>query len=113
MKILIVLTSTEQTLVSGRKTGSWFEEVAAPYYIFQSAGAEVVLASIAGGLAPVNPISEMESFQSEYTRKFANDANAQNTRRLADLKPSDYDAVFYSGGLGPYSISQVMRTPSR
>ena len=51
--------------------------------------------------APVDPISEMESFQSEYARKFADDANAQNKRRLADLKPSGYDAVFYSGELGP------------
>lgn len=105
MKILIVLTSTGQIPGSDRKTGSWFEEVAAPYYIFQSAGVEVVLASVTGGPAPIDPMSEMENFQSEYTRKFADDADAQtalaNTRRLADVKSSDYDAVFYSGGLGP------------
>jgi putative intracellular protease/amidase len=105
MKILIVLTSTEQIPGSDRRTGAWFEEVAAPYYIFQSAGAEVVLASVAGGPAPIDPMSEMENFQSEYTRKFADDADAQTalkkTLRLADVKSSDYDAVFYSGGLGP------------
>ena len=45
MKILMVLTSHDELGSTGLKTGFWLEELAAPYYAFKDAGAEVVLAS--------------------------------------------------------------------
>ncbi|PLZ00956.1 type 1 glutamine amidotransferase domain-containing protein [Burkholderia sp. WAC0059] len=105
MKILMVLSSCDQVPGSDRKTGSWLDEVAGPYYTFIEAGAEVVLASVQGGLAPVDPASEADFAQTDATRRFSADPLAQhalaNTAVLSTLQWSDYDAVFYSGGLGP------------
>jgi len=105
MNILIVLSSIGQIPGTDRKTGSWYEEVAAPYYAFRDAGATVTLASPAGGAAPIDPASEDDGFQTDATRRFSADADAKAalaaTVRLADIKAEDYAAVFYSGGLGP------------
>ena len=37
MKILMVLTSHDRLGETGRKTGFWLEELAAPYYVFKAA----------------------------------------------------------------------------
>ena len=55
MKVLIVLTSHDKLGDTGRKTGFWLEELAAPYYVFKNAGAEITLASPKGGQAPLDP----------------------------------------------------------
>ncbi|HEY8064334.1 MAG TPA: type 1 glutamine amidotransferase domain-containing protein [Methylosinus sp.] len=105
MKILIVLTSHDRLGDTGRKTGFWLEELAAPYYVFQDAGAEVVLASPAGGRPPLDPMSDEPDFQTDLTRRFAADATAEarlaDTARLDSLREADFDTVFYPGGHGP------------
>jgi putative intracellular protease/amidase len=105
MRILIVLTSAGKVPGSDRKTGTWLEELAAPYYTFLDAGAQMTLASVAGGAAPLDPTSESTAAQTEETRRFIADPVAQkalaNTVTLASVNPDDYDGVFYSGGLGP------------
>jgi putative intracellular protease/amidase len=105
MKVLIVLTSHDQLGNTGRKTGFWLEELAAPYYTFKDAGVEVVLASPKGGQPPLDPKSNEPSFRTDLTRRFEADvaANAQlaNTVRLDSVSQSDFDAVFYPGGHGP------------
>ncbi len=105
MKILMVLTSHDQLGDTGRKTGFWLEELAAPYYAFRDAGAEVVLASPKGGQPPLDPASNEPSFQTDMTRRFEADAaaNAQlaATLRLDSVTQSDFDTVFYPGGHGP------------
>ena len=53
MKILMVITSHDRLGDTGRKTGFWIEELAAPYYVFEEAAAEITLASPAGGRPPV------------------------------------------------------------
>ena len=55
MKILMVLTSHDQLGDTGKKTGFWLEELAAPYYVFKDAGAEITLASPQGGQPPLDP----------------------------------------------------------
>jgi putative intracellular protease/amidase len=105
MKILIVLTSHDTLGNTGRKTGFWLEELAAPYYAFKEAGAEVVLASPAGGQPPLDPKSNEPAFQTELTRRFEADAAAgaqlASTLRLDSVSQADFDAVFYPGGHGP------------
>jgi putative intracellular protease/amidase len=104
-KILMVLTSHDQLGNTGKKTGFWIEEFAAPYYVFQDAGAEITLASPKGGQPPIDPTSSGEGFQTDATRRFDADKAAgealANTAPLANIKASDYDAVFYPGGHGP------------
>ena len=104
-KILMVLTSHDQLGNTGAKTGFWLEELAAPYYVFKDAGADVTLASPQGGQPPLDPKSDDPGAQTDATRRFKVDAAAQKllagTERLANVKASDYDAVFYPGGHGP------------
>lgn len=105
MKILVVLTSHDKLGNTGEKTGFWLEELAAPYYTFVDAGAEIVLASPAGGQPPLDPKSQSADAQTETTRRFETDATAMNalatTHKLSDVSVSDFDAVFYPGGHGP------------
>jgi putative intracellular protease/amidase len=105
MKILMVLTSHDQLGNTGRKTGFWLEELAAPYYTFLDAGAAVTLASPKGGQPPLDAVSDTPEGQTEWTRRFKRDPAAQavlaNTVRLSDVKAEDYDTVFYPGGHGP------------
>jgi putative intracellular protease/amidase len=105
MKILMVLTSHEELGNTGKKTGFWLEELAAPYYTFKDAGAEVVLASPKGGQPPLDPKSDEPSFQTETTRRFKTDPDATNqlaaTVRLDSVRQGDFDTVFYPGGHGP------------
>ena len=105
MKILMVLTSHDELGDTGKKTGFWLEEFAAPYYAFIDAGVDVTLASPAGGQPPLDPSSDTEDAQTKDTKRFKEDSEAQkhlaNTKKLADMKAEDFDSVFYPGGHGP------------
>jgi putative intracellular protease/amidase len=105
MKILMVLTSHDKLGNTGRKTGFWLEELAAPYFNFKDAGAQIVLASPKGGQPPLDPKSNEPSFQTDLTHRFEADADAKaqlaSTLRLDSVKQSDFDTVFYPGGHGP------------
>jgi putative intracellular protease/amidase len=101
----MVVTSHDQLGNTGEKTGFWLEEFAAPYYAFLDAGAEVTVASPKGGQPPLDPKSDTPEGQTEATERFKNNPAAQavlaSTRKLADVRAEDYDAVFYPGGHGP------------
>ena len=105
MKILMVLTSHDQLGNTGRKTGFWLEEFAAPYFVFRDADVELTLASPKGGQPPIDPKSDMPANQTLAMARFKKDAAAQkelaNTAELADMKSQDFDTVFYPGGHGP------------
>ncbi len=105
MKILMVLTSHDKLGNTGRKTGYWFEELAAPYYTFKDAGAEVVLASPKGGQPPLDPASTASEFLTDFTSRFEADASATAqlaaSVRLDTVSQADFDTVYYSGGHGP------------
>ena len=105
MNILMILTSHDQLGDTGRKTGFWLEEFAAPYYVFKDAGAHVTLASPKGGQPPIDPASDDPSAQTEATKRFKADPAAQaslaRTDQLEILRVSDFDALFYPGGHGP------------
>ena len=105
MKVLMVLTSHDTLGDTGRKTGFWLEEGAAPYYVFRDAGVEVTLASPKGGQPPIDPKSDLPENQTPAMARFKRDAAAQtafaNTAELKTMRSQDYDAVFYPGGHGP------------
>lgn len=105
MNILMVLTSHDKLGETGQKTGFWLEELASPYYVFKDAGANIALASPKGGQPPLDPNSSVEDSQTDATRRFEADAEAQSalaaTRKLSDINVEDFDAVFYPGGHGP------------
>ncbi|WP_292044933.1 type 1 glutamine amidotransferase domain-containing protein [Massilia sp. UBA6681] len=105
MNILMVLTSHDRLGDTGKKTGFWLEEFAAPYYVFKDAGATLTLASPRGGQPPLDPKSDEPDAQTEATRRFRADPQAQgalaNTVTLSGARAQDFDAVFYPGGHGP------------
>ena len=105
MNILMVLTSHDRLGDTGKKTGFWLEEFAAPFYVFKDAGMKVTLASPMGGQPPIDPSSTAPSSQTEATRRFAADPSANealsHTAKLSDVSLDDFDGVFYPGGHGP------------
>ncbi|MFI0472499.1 type 1 glutamine amidotransferase domain-containing protein [Halomonas sp. HMF6819] len=105
MNILMVVTSHDKLGATGNKTGFWLEELAAPYYTFLDAGAELTLASPAGGQPPLDPSSDAPDAQTDATNRFKQDLDAQHalahTQKLNDIDVSGFDAIFYPGGHGP------------
>jgi putative intracellular protease/amidase len=105
MKIVMVLTSHDQLGNTGRKTGFWLEEFAAPYFVFRDAGVDLTLASPKGGQPPIDPKSDLPENQTPAMARFKQDAAAKKalagTVKLADVKAQNYDSVFYVGGHGP------------
>jgi len=105
MNLLIVLTSHAKLGNTGRQTGFWLEELAAPYYAFKDARAAITLASPLGGQPPLDPKSDDPSAQTDATRRFMADPQAlaalAATVPLRAISTSDFDAVFYPGGHGP------------
>jgi putative intracellular protease/amidase len=105
MKILMILTSHSALGDTGKKTGFWLEEFAAPYYVFKDAGADITLASPKGGQPPLDPKSDAPDAQTEATKRFKADSESAqqlaNTHILSEINIADYDAIFYPGGHGP------------
>ena len=103
-RILFILTSATEVKGLPKPTGSWLEEVAAPYYTFLDARYEVTLASPNGGAAPVDALSLEPENQTASTRRFAADVKAQqalaSTQKLSDIDVSAYDALYFPGGHG-------------
>jgi putative intracellular protease/amidase len=104
-KIIMVLTNHSQLGETGKQTGFWLEEFAAPYYVFLNAGVEITLASPQGGKPPLDPKSNDPDSQTDSTQRFKQDLKAQhqlaNTLKLSEISAQDYDAIFYPGGHGP------------
>ena len=105
MNVLMVMTSHDQLGDTGKKTGFWLEEFAAPYYTLKDAGANITVVSPLGGQPPLDPKSDEPDAQTDATRRFKEDAAAQATLatpgKLAEVNAADFDAVFYPGGHGP------------
>ena len=105
MNVLIILTSHDKLGETGKKTGFWLEEYAAPYYILLDAGAQITVASPAGGQPPLDPQSDLPNTQTEATARFKIDGAAQrvlaSTTKLAEIDANNYDAIFFPGGHGP------------
>jgi putative intracellular protease/amidase len=104
MQILMVLSSHDRVGDNGPKTGFWLEEFSAAYYAFKDAGAEITLASPAGGQPPIDPRSDGSDDHAEIVKRFKGDQEARtalaDTLELQQVAPEDFDAVVYLGGHG-------------
>jgi putative intracellular protease/amidase len=100
MKVLMVLTCQDRFGDTGRKTGFWQEELAAPYDVFKDTGAQITLACPKGDRPPLDPNGEDPGFRSD--RHFEKDADAEldKTMRVESVKQEDCDTGFFPGGHG-------------
>ena len=104
-RILIVVTNHATLGDTGRATGYYLDEVAAPYYAFTDKGYDVDIASPLGGPAPMDPGSAAAADDADGpSARFLSDSIAVTaialTRPLAQVDPAAYDAVFIAGGHG-------------
>ena len=104
-KVLFVLTSHDKLGDTGKKTGFWIEEFAAPYYTLIDNGVEITIASPKGGQPPIDPKSDEPAASTPVIERFKKDLETQqklaHTIMLSVVKETDYDAIFYPGGHGP------------
>ena len=102
-KVLLVLTSHSELGDTGKKTGFWLPELTHPYYEFKKAGYLIDVASIQGGIAPVDPKSLEEP--DDANQRFLQDAELMakvfRTLPLSKIDPTAYQAVVFAGGSGP------------
>lgn len=105
LNVLIVTTSHNQLGNTGEKTGVWLEELAGPYYQFLDTGASITIASVKGGEVPLDPKSELEEWQTEFTKRFYKDeavlASIKDTKTIGEINSTDFDILFFPGGHGP------------
>lgn len=105
MNILMVMTSHAELGDTGKQTGLWLEEFAAPYYVFKDAGVNITLASPKGGTPPIDPNSVEPDALTPATERLFDDADAKadfaHTHELKDFSASEFDGLFYPGGHGP------------
>lgn len=104
-RILIIVTSNDRMGETGKPTGLWAEELAAPYFAFTDAGHEVEIASPKGGAAPIDPGSLKSQGENDaVVERFLADPTAQRkvqaTQVVGELDASRFDAVFFPGGHG-------------
>nr|WP_298996039.1 type 1 glutamine amidotransferase domain-containing protein [uncultured Allomuricauda sp.] len=105
LNVLIVTTSHNQLGNTGEKTGVWLEELAGPYYQFLDKGASITIASVKGGEVPLDPKSELEEWQTEFTKRFYKDelalSSIKSSKTIKEINPNDFDILFFPGGHGP------------
>ncbi len=101
--VLLIVTSHDDLGDTGKKTGFWYEELAAPYYVFKDAGLVPILVSPKGGCPPIDPGSESPEFRGPSVERFAADSDARSALDQtigAEDAPADCAAVFLIGGHG-------------
>jgi putative intracellular protease/amidase len=114
-KVLMVLTGAKEwRLKDGSKHfgGVWSPEFVYTHDCFTKAGYEVVVASLGGLSAPIDPASlslglqendqAAVDFQREYLRRPEIEAVLARPARLEGLNPSDFDVIFVPGGFGVF-----------
>lgn len=104
-RILMITTSHGRMGEAGKPTGIWAEELATPFFLLSDAGAEVVLASPAGGAVPLDPGSLQPAGHNEPSveRLLRDDgvqARLRATRKASEVDAAAFDAVFLPGGHG-------------
>lgn len=109
-KILMVASSPSVSKQTGWPIGFWVAELTHPLHVFQEAGYEVELVSTEGGKLEMdgysNPTdasrySAHDVISLGYMQKSEFNQMLANTKKITDVNPADYEAVFLVGGQGP------------
>ncbi|PNS09422.1 type 1 glutamine amidotransferase domain-containing protein [Solilutibacter silvestris] len=98
--VLFVLTSHGAKGDTGQPTGYFLGEVTHPFAVLQGAGIPVEFASIAGGEPPVDGLDLADPVNAKYWNDPAFRSALSSTRRLDDIDPANYSAIFFAGGHG-------------
>lgn len=115
-RALIITTShsvlSEPGENEGPETGVMASEFTHPYYTFLDAGMSVDMASIQGGLIPIDPQTLSYPVSTPEDKRYLNDSIAQakvhNSLAIVDVDVSQYDIIFISGGWGAaYDLAQT------
>ncbi|WPV01931.1 type 1 glutamine amidotransferase domain-containing protein [Mucilaginibacter sp. cycad4] len=101
-KVLCVVTSNNVKGASSQPTGFWFSELTHALEQFENAGLQYELASVNGGEPPIDPMSLdlNDPVNTHYWNNTKFREALKNTTSIKAIKSSNYDAVFYAGGLG-------------
>lgn len=97
-KSLLMVVTTHDRIDDAHPTGLWFEEFAAPYRLFRERGYRITVASPRGGAAPIDPKSAPEDPDAPEHRAALE--VLRDTRPIAAVDASAFDAVFFPGGHG-------------
>src|SRR5262245_15667992 len=100
----LCIATNHGVLDVGVATGVFGSELTVPYYVFLDAGMQVDVASVSGGLIPVDPLSMKELIRTPEDDRMLGDAEFREklTRSLAiaALDFTGYDIVYFAGGWG-------------
>lgn len=103
-KALVITTSHDTLLESGKPTGVWASEMTVPYYEFLDAKMQVDVASIQGGKIPIEAPSIRWPVATDADKRFLTDSEfqhkAENSLKIDDVDFTDYDLVYMAGGWG-------------
>ena len=118
-KALIILTSHTELGTTGRGTGFYYDEMAAPYWALIDAGFKVDIASVKGGEAPPDPKTLVEpDKRPPMVARFMEDKEAmeklRNTIKVEEIDGTSYQCIFLPGGHGTmfffdtYTIGKIV-----
>jgi putative intracellular protease/amidase len=100
----LVIASSHGVLDIGVATGVFASELTVPYYCFLDSGLTVDVASIQGGIVPVDPLSVKGTLRCPGDdRMLADDrlrGKLMRSLAIADTDFAAYDIVFLAGGWG-------------
>ncbi len=100
----LCIASSHGVLDVGVATGVFGSELTVPYYHFLDAGLTVDVASIQGGIVPVDPLSMKPPLRSaDDDRMLADPVLREKLMRsfaIADTDITGYDIIFLAGGWG-------------
>lgn len=115
-KKALVVTTSHSVLnkpgeLGGKATGVFSSEMTIPYYEFLDAAMHVDLASMEGGVIPIDPSSFLYFIKDDADKRYMKDdifqAKVQNSIPLQEVDFKQYDVVFFAGGWGAaYDMAQ-------
>jgi len=116
-KRALIITTSHNVLAKpgeteGPETGVMASEFTHPYYTFLDGGMSVDMASIKGGVIPIDAQTLSYPVATPEDKRYLSDSIAQakteNSLAIADVDMSQYDIVFISGGWGAaYDLAQT------
>lgn len=104
-RILVIVTNVAEYEKVGMRTGLWLGELTHFWDYAQQAGYALDIASPAGGYVPIDPeslahdvLGELGTYRRYQDRAYMD--LLRETRKVADVDPADYAAIYLTGGHG-------------